>query len=265
MHYHLQIQRRTESEKAVVVGITFVTTVATVVCINLETWNLLVADAVTLIASIVTTITTVVLAYLNWRYVQLTQQMAQTMESAREPFVDIELDAPSRELRLAFINTGSSAARNIKFNVIRDCASIVGYGGRPTIGISKLHPIEYGISYLPAGQRLMYSAGSWDAERAGSLTIDISYSNDAGRSFTRTVHYELNLLNHVLFESFHNNLVSVSDAIKALERMERGKVPDQIKNFGLEPCPSCKELVHPDASKCRYCHEMIPGRATVST
>ena len=152
-------------------------------------------DIIIAISAVVTTATTVALALFTLRYVRLTQQMAETMESAREPFVDIELDHPNNDLRLVFVNTGGSTARGISFEVRQDCELIEGWG-REGRGIVGMDPIAKGISYLPAGQRLVYPAGIVDAQELNGafLTVVISYSNDAGRKFDRCVHYNLSQL-----------------------------------------------------------------------
>ena len=218
-------------------------------------------DTVAIVSSIITTVTTVVLAFLTWRYVQLTQRMAEIMTSAREPFVDIELDFPAGELRLAFLNSGGIAARKIVFNIEKDCSLIHPRSSRDKRGICDLHPIVNGISYLPAGQRLIYAAGRLgDFKKAedAELRIHVSYEDDFGKLFTRTVHYDLRQLEVVLFESFQNTLAGVSTTIREAEReTARRNFDNPFKYAGMTPCPSCNELISSSAKKCHFCHEWV--------
>lgn len=219
------------------------------------------ADNITLLSAIVTTCTTVVLAVLTWRYVRLTQQMAQIMESAREPFVDIELDMPDHELRLAFINGGGTTAREITFSVEKDCEHIQGIRRNGEKGIASMHPIENGISYLPSNQRLIYSAGRCNNLKSAedtNLIIRITYTNDPGRRFFRTVRYDLKQIEHVLFESFQNDLVGVAKSIREAERsMARNQAGSPFKHVGMSKCPSCCQMISDSAKKCHYCHEWV--------
>jgi len=220
------------------------------------------SDVITLIASIVTTLTTVALAVLTWRYVTLTQQMVRSMESAREPFVDIELDLPTNEFRLAFVNAGGTTARNITFRVDQDCEQITVFPSREK-GIASLHPIKNGISYLPAGQRLIYYVGHvpTNISSAGNpfLKITASYSDDNGRIFSRTIHYDLRQIDEVLFESFNNTHLAVAKAIREAQRdfSRTRNETNPFENFGKTQCPFCFEMISSKAKRCRHCHTWL--------
>lgn len=220
------------------------------------------SEAVAIVTASVSAFATVFLTVLTWQYVKLTHQMAQVMESAREPFVDIELDFPNLELRLAFVNAGGTAARDITFKVDQDCELIQGFG--PQRGIAEMDPIENGISYLPAGQRLIYSAGTIRSGRispeAGRfLQVTISYQNDGGRVFSRTVGYDLKQLDNLLFETFHNTHIAVARAIRdAGERISnRGYSSRLMNSMHFTWCPYCREKIAKKAKKCRHCHEWL--------
>lgn len=222
--------------------------------------------AITLFSSFVTTIATVILALLTRRYVLLTQQMVQSMEAVHEPFVDIELDLPSMELRLAFVNAGGTAARNIQFHVDEDCNLIRGYGSHET-GIGSMHPIRNGISYLPAGQRLIYSAGHCPSDISNSpnsrLQVTITYQNDGGRTFSRTVSYDLGQIDHLLFETFNNSHAAIAKAIRDAEersasRQSGSRSMQYLRQTrGTTLCPYCRERIPSAAKKCRHCSEWI--------
>lgn len=227
------------------------------------------SEIITVIATIVTTFTTISLALLTWRYVALTQQMATSMESAREPFVDIELNLPEFDFRLAFVNAGGTAARNITFRVDQDCEIINGHtpGER---GISNVHPIRTGISYLPAGQRLLYSVGHCPADISTSenriLQITISYHDDSGRQYNRTVRYDLQQIDHLLFESFQNTHLTVAKAIRDVSRSfeNRNSLNGIYRINSKSHCQFCSESVKKSAKKCPHCLEWLTSEA-VST
>lgn len=258
LDYH-QIQKHLPIAQRFAVGSAATALVMLSLSIYIQFQDLVLSDFVAILSTIVTTITTVVLAYLNWRTVKLTQQMAATMESSLEPYVDIELDMPSTELRFAFINSGGSAARNIQFVVSKDCVAIKPLRMKSVDGISAMYPIQNGISYLPSKQRLVYSAGRFelkDGEDA-SLSIIVCYSNDTGRAFKRTVHYDMSHINELLFESFRNNFVGLSKAIQDIDRSRAVRDSNPLQHMFQRPCSSCRQSIPGNAKKCHHCLEWV--------
>jgi hypothetical protein len=220
-----------------------------------------ISTIVQIIAVIVTAIATGWLAVLTNKYVRLTDKMVQSAESVREPFVDIELDMPDHLWRFAFVNCGGTAARNIRFRVDKDC-ELIQLHGASAKGIAALHPIKEGISYLPAGQRYLYGAGivprDFPPGEASALRLTVSYSNDAGRVFSRTIHYDLRQTNDLLFESFRNTHHAVAEAIRDAERSQaQHRRPSVLLHMGTSPCPYCRKRISCAATKCPHCQEWI--------
>ena len=185
------------------------------------------------------------------------------MESAREPFVDLEIELDGgTQLRFVFINVGGSAARNIRFCVKQDCEAITEFRSK-TSGIRKMQPIADGISYLPAGQRLVFWAGStpqkYSDDKMPRLILEIQYRDDTGRDFTRVVDYDLRQFDQVLFESFKNNLTTIAKAIRETEdrRWSRMESKERMRVRDVALCPTCKEVVLRTAKKCPHCQEWI--------
>lgn len=179
------------------------------------------ASTISVLSMIVSTGTAVVVAYLTWRNVRLTHDMVESMKSARDPFVDIQLDIPEGRLRLAFVNQGATAARNIRFVIEQDCDLLEVHGAKQG-GVASMTPFKNGITYMPAGQRLLYEVGDCprniEAHPNPFLAIQILFEDEAGQAFTRRVQYDLRHIENLLFESFQDPNKSIAKAIRDTHR-----------------------------------------------
>jgi hypothetical protein len=216
-----------------------------------------------LIVPWISAFTTIVLAFLTWRYVKLTKHMADAMRISREPSVYIDFEIPGHEIRFSVGNSGQTPAKNLKFEVVQDLPWL-GFGG-DSQGVSSIPIIKSGISYLTPGRVLKFSAGFFahkEIEREEHVfKMNIKYENEAGKLFTRSVIIDMIQYADVLFESFKDSTLAVAEAIKDTEASRRthGNIRSLFLHdrFGKKECPICAELIPEKAKKCSHCGELL--------
>lgn len=217
-----------------------------------------------LASTIVVAIATVFLVWLTSKYVRLTKQMVDDMKRTREPAITVDFELVDHTVRLVVSNTGLSPAREIKFSVRRDIdwLRIHGEAG----GIGGLEIIERGISYLAPGRTLKYHAGYPNRQRdqAGSmlLSLDVSFSNEAGATFNQGADIDMSQYLSVLLESFKDPERATADAIKEMDRSQRTRgqgssLAHMLTQPKRKKCPVCGERILAEARKCPHCREWL--------
>lgn len=224
----------------------------------------------------VTTIATVTLAFLTWKYVKFTRELVEETRNAKQPNVIVDFEVENDFLKVVISNNGSLPATDIKFEIVED---ISWDKAHPYNGIGRVRAIHDGISYLAPGRLLKYFAGHLDTRNGtpgnpNRVVIGIEFKAvDSKRMFSRRYDIELQPYTHALEESFKGPEHEVAKAIESSERSRRssesmGSIRSRFSSFGKKPCPTCFEQINPKAKKCPHCHEVVPqqnsGDASVS-
>ena len=212
---------------------------------------------------VLTTIATIVLAILTGIYVRLTHSMLEEAKSQREPNVWIDLELSSYQAKLLVGNSGTSPAKNIKFDVKDN----IPWRKDQKINqsLETIHPVKNGISYLAPSRTLKYIAGYIDKEKTfseldGTVEINLSYETENGKKISRDFTIDIGQYYGVLFESFKNPASEIANAIKDVERAQKSSRSSDnfASTFYKKNCPICGERINPAAKKCPHCLEFLP-------
>ena len=135
-----------------------------------------------------TTIATIVLAFLTCRYVRLTHSMVEEAKSQKEPNVWIDLELSSYHAKLLVGNSGSSPAKNLKFKVKDNIPWRKDQEFADSL--ETILPMKNGISYLAPSRTLKYIAGYIDSgktfsELDSTVEIKLTYETEAGKKISR--------------------------------------------------------------------------------
>lgn len=216
-----------------------------------------------LASTLVVAIATVVLVFLNSRYVRLTARIVEETQKSREPSVTADFEMPDHSLRLVVENHGLSPAKNVRFFIIKDVEWIK--FPRTEGGLKNLGPIQNGISYLTPSRKLKYYIGypRWNdtPDDKMSATFRISYESEFGKRFESTIEFDFSQMRDVLFESYKDSNLAVAEAIKESERSRQSNqnMQDRFKQFSrpqLKKCKMCAEMIPKEAKKCSRCLEL---------
>lgn len=223
--------------------------------------NPVVATYVPLISTLVATGCTVVLAVLTWKYVKLTAKLVEESQQQREPLVTVDFETPDfAELNFVLENHGASPARNVQIEVLQDTEWI--HTGKDDTGLGGIHPIVHGVSLMTPGRKLKYRCGTvnWQSLPKGSVPVilQLSYENLSGKDFDETIHFDLQQLCHVLFDSFRDPADNVARAIKDSESRRHsderfGGTVQRLIAPQKKRCNMCCEEIIADARVCRFC------------
>jgi len=215
------------------------------------------------ISALITSIATIILAFLTARYVRLTNHMLEETRASRGPNVYVDIELTSFEIKLLVGNSGTSPAHNIHLSVSdsipwRDNSS---HGGFKKLGI-----VKEGISYLAPGRTLKYIAGYYDwkeLEKSNSNAEFIITFADHTRKKQR-IEFMIGMDQYkaILFESFKK---PGADIAAALERMESRRSSEKSMNLflhgiGKKNCTHCGEQIAASAKKCPHCMEFIENK-----
>jgi hypothetical protein len=228
---------------------------------------------VPLASSLVAALATVVLAWLTARYVRVTAELLEESRRSRLPSVSLDFELPDHALRFVVANDGGSAARNIRFDVLKDVAWIRRM--KASSGLAHLPPFTTGISYLAPARRLKYHFGypNWKDVSSTDMmaTIRVAYEDTVGNQHTDTVNYDFTQMREVLFESFQDPTRAVAQAIRDAES-QRHSSQRFARMFSQGPfpglrkaCPMCGEMIAALAKKCPHCREMLTESDTPSS
>jgi hypothetical protein len=212
-----------------------------------------------------TTIATIVLAFLTGRYVRLTHSMVEEAKSQKEPNVWIDLELSSYQAKLLVGNSGTSPAKNLKFEVKDNIPWRKDQNF--TESLETIHPVMNGISYLAPARTLKYVAGYIDnkktfSELESTVEIKLTYETEAGKKIIRDFVIDIGQYYGVLFESFTNPASEIARAIKDIERTQKSDhgIDKIASRFFKKNCPVCGELINSSAKKCPQCLEFLPEK-----
>jgi len=211
----------------------------------------------------VTAIATVALMVLTGVYVYLTWRLVLGMYKAREPFVAIDFEFPDHMLRFVVSNSGQTAARNIRFRIVKDLPWLSIFGKH---GVAAIPVISNGISNLSPGKSLKFHAGVLHSipKKETILSIEVTFENEFGNTFSRKEVIDFTQFDEVLFESFDRADKGVESAIESLTRLLDSKLSkDGFKMLSMKECPVCAESIPIKARKCSRCGEMIENKKVV--
>ncbi|MBI4775887.1 MAG: hypothetical protein HY788_17225 [Deltaproteobacteria bacterium] len=210
-----------------------------------------------------TTIATIVLAFLTGKYVRLTHSLLEETKSQKEPNVWIDLELSRNQAKLLIGNSGTSPAKNLRFEVKDNIPWRQDKDYNRTL--ETLHPCKNGISYLAPSRILKYIAGFIDNKRTFSeldsiVEIKLNYETETGKEVSREFVIDIGQYYGVLFESFKNPASEIADAIKDVERAQRSNRTSEQSwsNFSKKNCPFCGERISHEAKKCPHCLEFLP-------
>ena len=214
-------------------------------------------------SALITTVATVAVAYLTWRYVLFTRQLVEESRANRSAEVFIDIDMGNHDIKLVIGNTGRSAARNITLKVSDD----IPWRESPHYkGLSNLAPVLSGISYLAPGRILKYTAGHVDWNRDKPITgyakFVLGYESSNGARRTEEFSVSLAEYDGVLLESFSNPSSQIAREISRLrDEMRSNQTADKfVSRIFKKNCPYCGKSVSASARKCPHCLEFLKNR-----
>lgn len=208
----------------------------------------------------ITAIATIVLAWMTYRYVKLTNHMLAETRALRGPTIYVDLEMDVFLVILIIGNSGSGPAHNISFNVKE---SIPWRESKNLIGISNLSPIKEGVSYLAPGRILKYNAGYLDWDKLKELdciiSFNIEYDDHLRKHHNFKFLIDMGQYDGIRFESFKNPASEIAGAIRKIEDARRSdKTIGRItSSWGSKKCPICGERISVDAKKCPHCMEFL--------
>ena len=225
------------------------------------------SSVVTLLATAVSAIATLVLAFLTAKYVRLTSMLADEARAAKYPnvFVDIEID--NFGIKFVVGNAGATPAQNIRFRV-KDTVPWQIHERLPS-GVSSLSIVKNGIAYLPPGRTLKFYAGSVRHVKEGFapgsvIDVGLSFDVEPGKSITRDFCIDMSSYSDVLYESFTNPAEEVALAIRETESKKSSSVLSSgiIARLTKSSCPICQSEIPRGAKKCPMCLEFLPTKVS---
>jgi len=117
--------------------------------------------AIQAISAIVSALATIILAFLTWRYVRLTNHILNETRASRGPNIYVDIELTSYQVMLVVGNSGLSPAHNIRFTV---SDSIPWRENTHHSGFKALGIINDGISYLAPWESSEVHCGLYRSE-----------------------------------------------------------------------------------------------------
>lgn len=218
-------------------------------------------------AGAIQAVTTVVLVAVTTWYVALTRQMVQATRTSQRPYVyfDVTSEGPG-SLEFGVGNYGERAAERVGFNVLRQPTQ---RDGKP---IADGTPLERGIRYLPPGRGYRFMVFMSDEVYSGPadrhvLDVEVTYAY-GGTKYSDRWTIDFADFEGILLKSFRDSGDEIARSVMELAReAQRRSSQDRFRSIvpqALRQCPSCAELVHADARKCRHCLEWLPEDASLA-
>ena len=212
------------------------------------------------ISAIVSALATIILAFLTWRYVRLTNHILSETRASRGPNIYVDLELTPYSIMLIVGNSGLSPAHNIHFTVSDNIPwrEVSHHSGLKTLGI-----IKEGITYLAPGRILKYIAGyidpktSFDVNSHAEFIID--YEDHLKKKQRLEFCINIGQYNQVLLGSFKTPESEIAGAIERLGKNKSlEKMADKFhQGMFKKQCPFCGESISSSAKKCPQCLEFL--------
>lgn len=151
-------------------------------------------------AAALSALTTVVLAFLTWRYVVLTGKLVNessvSRREATRPAVSVSLvvhETSVNLMNLVVENTGTSAARDVRFKVDQPYFSSDG-----VVELAKVGIFAHGVPYFAPRQKFDFffatAIGQLDRLREAPIKINAQYADTRGERYTDDFVIDLSVL-----------------------------------------------------------------------
>ena len=165
--------------------------------------------------SLVITLTTIILAFLTYKYVKLTHHMLQEMKMSREPFINVDLELDQRSALIVFENSGQSPAFEVKFGIETDAP----FSGHPSDKLpGELPPVKNGISYFPPNRTYKYRIRDLDWDQIVTygetfIKVTIEHINSEKSQCLRC--YQIDLKNYAekQYDIYSDPITSIAASI----------------------------------------------------
>ncbi len=223
-------------------------------------------QVIAILGTSVTTVATVTLAYLTWKYVKFTRELVEEARSSKQPNVFVDFEIENSYLKIVISNNGGLPAADIRFEAVESITWDNMYA--PHSGLDRVEAIKNGISYLAPGRFLKFFVGrlasqndASDQPNKAQIKIDFRAADSSNR-FSRIYDVDLAPYINALEESFKGPQHEVAKAIESSERSRKSsehmsRSRSRFANFGKRACPHCYEAINPKATKCPHCQERI--------
>jgi hypothetical protein len=211
-------------------------------------------------SAIVSALATIILAFLTWRYVRLTNHILNETRASRGPNIYVDMELTDFQITFIVGNSGLSPAHKVRFTV---SDSILWRKNEHHEGFKSLSVIKNGITYLAPGRILKYVAGYIDPNNSFDATSYAEFIVDYDDHLKNKQHMEccinMEQYNSVLLASFRSPGSEIAGAIKGLERNRSSeKAMDRFTHrMFWKQCPSCGESIASSAKKCPHCLEFL--------
>lgn len=210
--------------------------------------------------NLTTPLATIVLAYLTYRYVKLTNHILNETRASRGPNVYLDIELDHYQIKFIVGNSGLGPAHNIKIDVTD---TISWRNDKRHSGFKSLRIVKDGIGYLAPNRTLKYLAGYYDWKSLLSTEsyaqFTLSYDDHLKNHQTLDIYFDMNQYKEVLFETFKKPESEIAEAIKQseLSRSAEKAASRFSLSLGSKPCPQCRETISISAKKCPHCHEFL--------
>jgi hypothetical protein len=163
-------------------------------------------ESIILLASIISALATVVLAYFTSRYVKLTYEMVDEIKNSRNPIVIInfikKVGYYMTKIDMLISNKGLSSAKDINLRAVYETIFyknniIRGNTETTKLKLNELPIFKDGIPYIAPGDSIRYYIGDFQNEdiRGNPLvTINYRYNTETGETIYRNIMLDLRYL-----------------------------------------------------------------------
>jgi hypothetical protein len=84
----------------------------------------------------------------------------------------------------------------------------------------------------------------------------ITFENEGGKKYERTVIFDFRQMREVLLESFRDQSQKVAEAIERQNKTNERQARSYFENRRMKRCPMCAERIPVEAMKCSHCQEL---------
>ena len=206
-------------------------------------------------------IAAVLLALLTTAYVIATYWLVNATRRTQRPYVFLDIVAHGGNyLEFGLANYGERVAEDVRIEVERD---IVDSDGK---ALSEGPPFSSGVTYLPPKRSYRWSflapEDFFDATpETNVLRARILYSHGK-KHYEEKVDLDFASLDGVLLKSFADWGAETATHLKEIARHlstdnSRAQRDALVSRMFHRPCPSCRESVSRDATRCPHCLDVI--------